>query len=138
VRAQIAQNYVASEREARFALFHFGTFLIFALVSFAAILVDYISSASSGRGRLRMNSSNCPHAGKLLAFKSMQVLSHHRGAYSLEHMGKFGRAVFVRLVFVLALVMLMASVFCLRPCRYRTAWRPQAARAASAILSAPR
>src|SRR3546814_3938726 len=42
IRAQIAQNYVASEREARFAIFHFGTFVVFAVVSLAAIHVDYM------------------------------------------------------------------------------------------------
>ena len=115
VRAQIAQNYVASEREARFALFHFGTFLVFALVSFAAVVVDYMIVSEFWTRALANEFLELPGTlSNSVAFKSMQVLFATIAAHILfEHMGKFGRAAFVRIVFVLALVMLVGVGFLL-------------------------
>jgi hypothetical protein len=115
VRAQIAQNYVASEREARFAVFHFGTFLTFALVSLAAVLVDYMIVSEFWTRALANEFLELPGTlASSVAFKSMQVLFATIAAHILfEHMGKFGRAVFVRVVFLLALVMLMGVGFLL-------------------------
>lgn len=115
VRAQIAQNYVASEREARFALFHFGTFLVFVVVSLAAILVDYMIVSEFWTRALANEFLELPGTlASSVAFKSMQVLFATIAAHILfEHMGKFGRAAFVRIVFVLALVMLVGVGFLL-------------------------
>ncbi|HEY4345596.1 MAG TPA: hypothetical protein VGN05_14700 [Parvibaculum sp.] len=115
VRAQIAQNYVASERESRFALFHFGTFLTFALVSLAAVLVDYMIVSEFWTRALANEFLELPGTlSNSVAFKSMQVLFATIAAHILfEHMGKFGRAAFVRIVFVLALLMLLGVGFLL-------------------------
>lgn len=115
IRAQIAQNYVASEREARFAIFHFGTFVVFAVVSLAAILVDYMIVSEFWTRALANEFLELPGTlSNSVAFKSMQVLFATIAAHILfEHMGKFGRAAFVRIVFVLALLMLVGVGFLL-------------------------
>jgi hypothetical protein len=115
VRAEIARNYVASEREARFALFHFGTFLTFALVSLGAVTVDYMIVSEFWTRALSNEFLELPGTlASSVAFKSMQVLFATIAAHILyENMGRFGRAVFVRLVFVMALVMLLGVGFLL-------------------------
>lgn len=115
IRAQIAQNYVASEREARFSVFHFGAFLIFAVVSLAAIFVDYMIVSEFWTRALANEFLELPGTlSNSVAFKSMQVLFATIAAHILfEHMGRFGRAAFVRIVFVLALVMLVGVGFLL-------------------------
>lgn len=115
VRAEIAKNYVASEREARFAVFHAGTFLTFAAVSLGAILVDYMIVSEFWTRALANEFLELPGTlSASVAFKSMQVLFATIAAHILyEHMGRFGRGVFVRLVFVLALMMLLGVGFLL-------------------------
>ncbi|HEX7776297.1 MAG TPA: hypothetical protein VF449_07195 [Parvibaculum sp.] len=114
-RAQMAQNYVTSEREARFAVFHFGTFVVFSLVSLGAILVDYMIVSEFWTRALANEFLELPGTlATSVAFKSMQVLFATIAAHILyEHMGRFGRAAFVRIVFVLALVMLLGVGFLL-------------------------
>tara|TARA_R110000824_G_scaffold118960_2_gene271482 strand:- start:101180 stop:102274 length:1095 start_codon:yes stop_codon:yes gene_type:complete len=115
VRSEMAKNYVASEREARFALFHFGTFLTFAAVSAGAVLVDYMIVSEFWTRALANEFLELPGTlASSVAFKSMQVLFATIAAHILfENMGRFGRGVFVRLVFVLALVMLLGVGFLL-------------------------
>ncbi len=114
-RAQRAENYVTSEREARFAVFHFGTFVVFGLVSLGAIVVDYMIVSEFWTRALADEFLELPGTlATSVAFKSMQVLFATIAAHILyEHMGKFGRAAFVRIVFVLALVMLLGVGFLL-------------------------
>lgn len=115
VRAEIAKNYVASEREARFAVFHFGTFLVFAAVSLGAVLVDYMIVSEFWTRALANEFLELPGTlASSVAFKSMQVLFATIAAHILfESMGRFGRGFFVRVVFVLALVMLLGVGFLL-------------------------
>lgn len=114
-RAQMAHNYVASEREARFAVLHFGAFIVFGLVSLGAILVDYMIVSEFWTRALANEFLELPGTlATSVAFKSMQVLFATIAAHILyDHMGRFGRAAFVRIVFVLALVMLMGVGFLL-------------------------
>lgn len=109
LRARISDNYVVSEREARFALFHAGTFLTLALVTLGAILVDYMIVSEFWTRALANEFLELPGTlATSVAFKSLQVLFATIAAHILyEHMGRFGRGVFVRIVFVLALVMLL-------------------------------
>ncbi len=115
VRAEIAKNYVASEREARFAIFHAGTFIAFAAVSLGAVLVDYMIVSEFWTRALANEFLELPGSlSASVAFKSMQVLFATIAAHILyEHMGRFGRGVFVRLVFVMALMMLLGVGFLL-------------------------
>jgi len=115
IRAEITKNYVASEREARFALFHAGTFFVFSLVALGAVVVDYMIVSEFWTRALANEFLELP--GTLttsVAFKSMQVLFATIAAHILfDHMGRFGRGLFVRVVFVLALVMLLGVGFLL-------------------------
>ena len=115
MRAEIIRNYVASERDARFAFFHVGTFVVFALVALGAVIVDYMIVSEFWTRALANEFLELP--GTLtasVAFKSMQVLFATIAAHILfEHMGRFGRGLFVRTVFVLALVMLLGIGFLL-------------------------
>ncbi|MFZ3035080.1 MAG: hypothetical protein WA138_13835 [Parvibaculum sp.] len=114
-RTEITKNYVASEREARFALFHVGTFFIFALVAFGAVVVDYMIVSEFWTRALANEFLELPGTlAASVAFKSMQVLFATIAAHILfDHMGRFGRGLFVRVVFVLALVMLLGVGFLL-------------------------
>lgn len=114
-RAEISKNYVTSEREARFALFHFGTFVTFAAVAAGAVLVDYMIVSEFWTRALANEFLELPGTlASSVAFKSMQVLFATIAAHILfENMGRFGRGLFVRLVFVLALVMLLGVGFLL-------------------------
>jgi len=115
MRAKIANNYVVSQRESRFAPFHFGAFVAFVLVTLGAVLVDYMIVTEFWTRALANEFLELPDAlGTSVAFKSMQVLFATVAAHILfAQMGKFGRAVFVRVVFVLALVMLLGVGFLL-------------------------
>ena len=115
VRARITENYVASEREARFALFHAGAFLALAFVSLGAVLVDYMIVSEFWTRALANEFLELPGAlATSVAFKSMQVLFATIAAHILyEHMGRFGRGFFVRVVFVLAVLMLLGVGFLL-------------------------
>lgn len=115
VRAEISKNYVASEREARFTFFHVGTFLTFAAVSFGAVVVDYMIVSEFWTRALANEFLELPGSlASSVAFKSMQVLFATIAAHILfENMGRFGRALFVRLVFVMALLMLLGVGFLL-------------------------
>lgn len=115
MRAKIAANYVASERESRFTLFHFGAFTAFVLVTLGAVLVDYMIVSEFWTRALANEFLELPGTlGTSVAFKSMQVLFATVAAHILfEQMGKFGRGVFLRIVFVLALVMLLGVGFLL-------------------------
>lgn len=109
MRAQMTRNYVASEREARFAGFHVLTFLVVGLVAFGALVVDYMIVSEFWTRALANEFLELPGAlGSSVAFKSMQVLFATVAAHILyEQLGTFGKAVFVRIVFVLALAMLL-------------------------------
>ncbi|MGB5949177.1 MAG: hypothetical protein WBG82_07640 [Parvibaculum sp.] len=109
MRAEIARNYIASEREARFAFFHAGAFLVLLLVSLGAVLVDYMIVSEFWTRALANEFLELPGTlASSVAFKSLQVLFATIAAHILyEHMGRFGRGFFVRAVFVLALAMLV-------------------------------
>lgn len=115
MRTAIARNHAASEREARFAAFHFGGFVLIALVSLGALAVDYMIVNEFWTRALANEFLELPGAlASSVAFKSMQVLFATVAAHILfEHMGRFGRAAFLRIVFVLALVMLLGVGFLL-------------------------
>lgn len=115
VRAEISKNYVASEREARFTFFHVGTFFAFAAVSFGAVVVDYMIVSEFWTRALANEFLELPGSlASSVAFKSMQVLFATIAAHILfENMGRFGRGLFVRLVFVMALLMLLGVGFLL-------------------------
>ncbi len=115
MRAEISKNYVASEREARFVPFHMGAFLALVLVSLGAITVDYMIVSEFWTRALANEFLELPGTlASSVAFKSMQVLFATIAAHILyEHMGRFGRGAFVRIVFVLALVMLLGVGFLL-------------------------
>lgn len=109
MRAQISRNYVASERQARFASFYFLTFITVALVAAGALVVDYMIVSEFWTRALANEFLELPGAlGSSVAFKSMQVLFATVAAHILyEQLSAFGKAVFVRIVFVLALTMLL-------------------------------
>lgn len=115
LRADISKNYVASEREARFVPFHAGAVLAFVLVALGAVLVDYMIVSEFWTRALANEFLELPGTlASSVAFKSMQVLFATIAAHILyEHMGRFGRGAFVRVVFVLALVMLLGVGFLL-------------------------
>ena len=109
MRAQITRNYVASEREARFASFHFMAFFLVGLIAVGALVVDYMIVSEFWTRALANEFLELPGAlGSSVAFKSMQVLFATVAAHILyEQLGPFGKALFVRIVFVLALTMLL-------------------------------
>ena len=109
MRARMTRNYVQSEREARFASFHFMAFLLVGLIAFGALVVDYMIVSEFWTRALANEFLELPGAlGSSVAFKSMQVLFATVAAHILyEQLGAFGKAVFVRIVFVLALAMLL-------------------------------
>ncbi|MDP1625728.1 hypothetical protein [Parvibaculum sp.] len=109
MRGQMTRNYVASEREARFASFHFLAFLIVGLIALGALVVDYMIVSEFWTRALANEFLELPGAlGSSVAFKSMQVLFATVAAHILyEQLGAFGKALFVRIVFVLALAMLL-------------------------------
>ncbi len=109
MRAEMTRNYVASERQARFASFYFMTFVLVGLVAFGALVVDYMIVSEFWTRALANEFLELPGAlGSSVAFKSMQVLFATVAAHILyEQLGPFGKAVFVRIVFVLALTMLL-------------------------------
>lgn len=109
MRAQINRNYVASERQARFSSFYLLTFITVGLIAFGALIVDYMIVSEFWTRALANEFLELPGAlGSSVAFKSMQVLFATVAAHILyEQLGPFGKAVFVRIVFVLALTMLL-------------------------------
>ena len=109
MRAQITRNYVAGEREARFASFHFMAFFLVGLIAVGALVVDYMIVSEFWTRALANEFLELPGAlGSSVAFKSMQVLFATVAAHILyEQLGPFGKALFVRIVFVLALTMLL-------------------------------
>lgn len=109
MRAQISRNYVASERQARFSSFYFLTFVTVAFVAVGALIVDYMIVSEFWTRALANEFLELPGAlGSSVAFKSMQVLFATVAAHILyEQLGSFGKAVFVRIVFILALTMLL-------------------------------
>ncbi len=109
MREQIARNYVQSQREARFVPFHLGAVLLLAAVALGAITVDYMIVSEFWTRALANEYLELPGSlSNSVAFKSMQVLFATVSAHILyESMGKFGRAAFVRIVFVLAVLMLL-------------------------------
>jgi hypothetical protein len=108
-REKISRNYVASEREARFASFHFFAFVLIGLIAVGALIVDYAIVSEFWTRALANEFLELPGAlGSSVAFKSMQVLFATVAAHILyEQLSAFGKAVFVRIVFVLALAMLL-------------------------------
>ena len=108
-RERISRNYVVSEREARFASFHFFAFVLIGLIAAGALVVDYMIVSEFLTRALANEFLELPGAlGSSVAFKSMQVLFATVAAHILyEQLSAFGKAVFVRIVFVLALAMLL-------------------------------
>lgn len=109
MREKIARNYVQSQREARFVPFHLGAVLLLTAVALGAITVDYMIVSEFWTRALANEYLELPGSlSNSVAFKSMQVLFATVSAHILfESMGKFGRAAFVRIVFVLAVMMLL-------------------------------
>lgn len=109
MRTQINRNYVASERQARFASFHFMAFFAVGLIALGALVVDYMIVSEFWTRALANEFLELPGAlGSSVAFKSMQVLFATVAAHILyEQLGPMGKALFVRIVFVLALTMLL-------------------------------
>lgn len=109
MRAEITRNYVASEREARFASFHFMAFILVGLIAVGALVVDYMIVSEFWTRALANEFLELPGAlGASVAFKSMQVLFATVAAHILyEQLGPMGKALFVRIVFILALTMLL-------------------------------
>ncbi|MBO6542679.1 MAG: hypothetical protein JJ939_08525 [Alphaproteobacteria bacterium] len=107
-RQQINTNFLASQRAARFRPYYFGAIVFTVVVAFAALFVDYMIVTEFWTRALSNEFLELPGtlAGSV-AFKSLQVLFATLAAHIfIEHMSGFGRAVFVRALFILALTML--------------------------------
>lgn len=107
-RGRIQDNYIASERQARFRPFYLGAVALAVLVTLGALYVDYAIVTEFWTRALANEFLELPGAlADSVTFKSLQVLFATIAAHIfIEHMSGFGRAVFVRIVFLLALVML--------------------------------
>ncbi|MGK2741039.1 hypothetical protein ACSHT0_09090 [Tepidicaulis sp. LMO-SS28] len=108
MRGRIQENYIASERQARFRPFYFGAVLLAVLVTAGALFVDYAIVTEFWTRALANEFLELPGSlATSVTFKSLQVLFATIAAHIfLEHMSGFGRGVFVRVVFLLALMML--------------------------------
>ncbi|MEQ9520766.1 MAG: hypothetical protein RLN89_15155 [Parvibaculum sp.] len=107
-RQEISTNYLASQRAARFRPYYFGAIVFTVVVAFAALFVDYMIVTEFWTRALSNEFLELPGtlAGSV-AFKSLQVLFATLAAHIfIEQMSGFGRAVFVRALFILALTML--------------------------------
>lgn len=109
VRERIRVNYLRCERQARLRPIFAGGFLLAASVAGGALVVDYMIVSEFWTRALADEFLELPGTlATSVAFKSLQVLFATIAAHILfEHMGRFGRALFVRGVFVLALLMLV-------------------------------
>lgn len=107
-RHKISENFIASQRDARFRPFYFGAILFTVLVAGGALFVDYMIVTEFWTRALANEFLELPGSlASSVAFKSLQVLFATLAAHIfIEHMGVFGRAVFVRVLFLLALTML--------------------------------
>lgn len=107
-RAQIQDNYIASERQARFRPFYMGAVVLAVLVTCGALFVDYAIVTEFWTRALANEFLELPGTlATSVTFKSLQVLFATIAAHILiEHMSGFGRGIFVRVVFLLALLML--------------------------------
>ena len=108
IRDRIRKNYMACEHQARQRPIFVGGLILATLVAGAALFVDYAIISEFWTRALADEFLELPGSlATSVTFKSLQVLFATIAAHILfEHMGGFGRAVFVRLVFVLALMML--------------------------------
>ncbi|NIJ42425.1 hypothetical protein FHS78_002719 [Parvibaculum indicum] len=115
MRESIGRNFVRSERAARMAPFFFIGFVLTALVALGAVAVDYMIVSEFWTRALANEFLELPGAlGQSVAFKSAQVLFATVAAHMLyEQLGPIGKAVFVRIVFVLAILMLLGVGFML-------------------------
>lgn len=107
-RHKINDNLVASRLLARYQSFYFGAILFTVAVAGAALFVDYQIVTEFWTRALANEFLELPGSlASSVAFKSLQVLFATLAAHIfIEQMGGFGRAVFVRVLFLLALVML--------------------------------
>jgi hypothetical protein len=107
-RNKISENFLASQRDARFRPFYFGAIFFTVAVAFAALFVDYMIVTEFWTRALSNEFLELPGSlSDSVAFKSLQVLFATLAAHIfLEQMSWFGRAVFVRILFLLALTML--------------------------------
>ncbi len=107
-RHKINENFIASQRDARFRPFYVGAILFTVAVAASALFVDYMIVTEFWTRALANEFLELPGSlATSVAFKSLQVLFATLAAHIfIEHMGVFGRAVFVRVLFLLALTML--------------------------------
>ena len=107
-RNRMSENFLTSQRAARFRPFYFGAILFTVVVALAALFVDYMIVTEFWTRALANEFLELPGSlSDSVAFKSLQVLFATLAAHIfLEHMSGFGRAVFVRILFLLALTML--------------------------------
>lgn len=112
-RGRIHDNLLTSERQARFAPFHVGAVVLSVLISCGALYVDYAIVTEFWTRALANEFLELPGAlATSVVFKSLQVLFATISAHMLiENMSGFGRAIFLRIVFVLALTMLAGLGF---------------------------
>lgn len=107
-RQKINSNYLASQRAARFRPYYFGAIVFTVIVSLAALFVDYMIVTEFWTRALSNEFLELPGTlASSVAFKSLQVLFATLAAHIfIEHMSGFGRGLFVRALFILALTML--------------------------------
>ncbi|MEQ9145760.1 MAG: hypothetical protein RLO08_15545 [Parvibaculaceae bacterium] len=107
-RQKINANFLESQRAARFRPYYFGAIFFTVLVAAAALFVDYMIVTEFWTRALANEFLELPGSlASSVAFKSLQVLFATLAAHIfLEHMSSFGRGVFVRALFILALTML--------------------------------
>ncbi len=107
-RHKINENFISSQRDARFRSFYLGAVLFAVAVAGGALFVDYMIVTEFWTRALANEFLELPGSlASSVAFKSLQVLFATLAAHIfIEQMGGFGRAVFVRVLFLLALTML--------------------------------
>ncbi len=107
-RNAINDNFLASQRDARYRPYYFGAIIFTIAVSLAALFVDYMIVTEFWTRALANEFLELPGSlANSVAFKSLQVLFATLAAHIFfEQMSGFGRAMFVRLLFILALMML--------------------------------
>lgn len=112
-RGRLHDNLLTSERQARFAPFHVGAVVLSILISCGALYVDYAIVTEFWTRALANEFLELPGAlATSVVFKSLQVLFATIAAHMLiENMSSFGRAIFLRIVFILALTMLAGLGF---------------------------
>ena len=107
-RHSINDNFLASQRDARYRPYYFGAIIFTVTVAMAALFVDYMIVTEFWTRALANEFLELPGSlANSVAFKSLQVLFATLAAHIFfEQMSGFGRAVFIRALFLLALTML--------------------------------